>query len=73
MVQHWGTMFKRTAPIQVWLTKRERERWRAGADASEMRLGEFVRLAVREALRKSEPLPQTECEIVHRKQNALRC
>jgi hypothetical protein len=50
----------RTALIQVRLSERERERWRAAAEADELKLAEFVRLAVRDALRRTVVAPAPE-------------
>ena len=50
----------RDAVIQLRVSQRERESWRAAADSSEVKLSELVRAAMREFIRKAAQRPKGE-------------
>jgi len=54
---HDAASMRRAALVQVRLTERERQRWRAAAARSAMRLAEYVRDCVRAALRDEQRAP----------------
>jgi len=45
---------RRDAPVQVWLSNRERRRWLRAAAGEDRTLAELVREAVRERLARSQ-------------------